>query len=59
MELGFAISVFDIGGGTTAIAGELARAGTAADEAGASWLSLMDHYFQIESPPGSRPRRTC
>ncbi len=48
MELGFAISVFDIDGGTTAIAGELARAGAAADEAGATWLSLMDHYFQIE-----------
>lgn len=48
MELGFAISVFDIDGGTTAIATELARAGAAADEAGATWLSLMDHYFQIE-----------
>ena len=48
MELGFAISVFDIDGGTAAIAGELARAGAAAEEAGATSLSLMDHYFQIE-----------
>ena len=48
MELGFAISVFDIDGGTTAIAGELARVGAAAEEAGATWLAVMDHYFQIE-----------
>lgn len=47
MELGFAISVFDIDGGTTAIAGELARVGAAADEAGATWLALTDHYFQM------------
>ena len=48
MELGFHVPVFDIDGGTTAIAGELARVGTAAEEAGATWLSFMDHYFQIE-----------
>jgi F420-dependent oxidoreductase-like protein len=48
MELGFHIPVFDIDGGTAAIAGELARVGTAAEEAGATWLSLMDHFFQIE-----------
>jgi F420-dependent oxidoreductase-like protein len=48
MELGFAISVFDIDGGTTAIADELARVGAAAEEAGATWLAVMDHYFQIE-----------
>ncbi|MFI9724277.1 LLM class F420-dependent oxidoreductase [Streptomyces sp. NPDC052396] len=48
MELGLHIPIFDIDGGTTAIAGELARVGTAAEEAGASWLSFMDHYFQIE-----------
>src|SRR5690349_23420014 len=48
MELGFHLPIFDIDGGTTAIAGELARVGAAAEEAGATWLSLMDHYFQIE-----------
>jgi F420-dependent oxidoreductase-like protein len=48
MQLGFHIPVFDIDGGTTAIAAELARVGAAAEEAGASWLSVMDHYFQIE-----------
>jgi F420-dependent oxidoreductase-like protein len=48
MELGIHVPVFDIDGGTAAIAGELARVGTAAEESGATWLSLMDHYFQIE-----------
>ncbi|AXB42163.1 LLM class F420-dependent oxidoreductase [Amycolatopsis albispora] len=48
MELGFHLPIFDIEGGTTAIAGELARVGTAAEAAGATWLSFMDHYFQIE-----------
>jgi F420-dependent oxidoreductase-like protein len=51
MELGIAISVFEIDGGTAAIAGELARVGTAAEEAGATWLGFMDHYFQI-APTG-------
>jgi F420-dependent oxidoreductase-like protein len=48
MELGFHVPNFEIDGGTTAIADELARVGAAAEEAGATWLSFMDHYFQIE-----------
>ncbi len=48
MELGFHIPIFDIDGGTTAIAPELARVGAAAEASGATWLSFMDHYFQIE-----------
>lgn len=48
MELGFHLPIFDIEGGPTAIAGELARVGAATEEAGATWLSFMDHYFQIE-----------
>ncbi|MFB8277726.1 LLM class F420-dependent oxidoreductase [Nocardia colli] len=48
MDLGFHISDFEIGGGTAAIAGELARIGVAAEASGATWLLLMDHYFQIE-----------
>ncbi|MGQ4618732.1 TIGR03560 family F420-dependent LLM class oxidoreductase [Nocardia sp. R7R-8] len=48
MELGFHLPIFDIDGGTTAIAGELARVGATAEESGATWLSFMDHYFQIE-----------
>ncbi|WP_227980638.1 LLM class F420-dependent oxidoreductase [Nocardia spumae] len=48
MELGIHVPIFDIDGGTTAIAGELARVGRSVEEAGVSWLSFMDHYFQIE-----------
>lgn len=48
MELGYHVPIFDIDGGTTAIAGELARVGEAAEASGATWLSLMDHFFQIE-----------
>lgn len=48
MDLGFHVPIFDIDGGTTAIAGELAEVGAAAEAAGATWLSFMDHFFQIE-----------
>jgi F420-dependent oxidoreductase-like protein len=48
MELGFHVPIFDIDGGPTAIAGELARVGTAVEASGASWLSFMDHFFQIQ-----------
>ena len=48
MDFGIHVPIFDIGGGTTAIAPELARVGTAVEEAGATWLSFMDHFFQIE-----------
>ncbi len=40
--------IFDTDGGTAAIAPELARVGAAAEAAGATWLSFMDHFFQIE-----------
>ncbi|MBF6455331.1 LLM class F420-dependent oxidoreductase [Nocardia cyriacigeorgica] len=53
MDLGFHIPNFDIDGGPGAIAGELTRVGAAAEEAGATWLSFMDHYFQI--PPTGLP----
>ncbi|MFF5987639.1 LLM class F420-dependent oxidoreductase [Prauserella flavalba] len=48
MELGFHVPNFEIDGGNTAIAGELARVGAAAESSGATWLSFMDHFFQIE-----------
>jgi F420-dependent oxidoreductase-like protein len=48
MDLGFHLPIFDIEGGTTAIAGELARVGAAVEAAGVNWLSFMDHFFQIE-----------
>ncbi|WP_280236181.1 LLM class F420-dependent oxidoreductase [Nocardia cyriacigeorgica] len=53
MDLGFHIPNFDIDGGVGAIAGELARVGAAVEESGATWLSFMDHYFQI--PPTGMP----
>ncbi|WP_328395104.1 LLM class F420-dependent oxidoreductase [Nocardia sp. NBC_00416] len=48
MDLGVHIPIFEFDGGTAAIAEELARAGTSAEQAGATWLSFMDHFFQIE-----------
>ncbi len=48
MDLGIHVPIFDIDGGTAAIAPELARVGAAAEESGATWLSFMDHFFQIE-----------
>ena len=48
MDLGLHLPIFDIDGGTTAIAGELARVGAAVEAAGVNWLSFMDHFFQIE-----------
>ncbi|MBF6088692.1 LLM class F420-dependent oxidoreductase [Nocardia cyriacigeorgica] len=53
MDLGFHLPNFDIDGGPGAIAGELARVGAAVEESGATWLSFMDHYFQI--PPTGLP----
>lgn len=48
MKLGIHLPFLDIDGGTAAISGELARVGAAVENAGISWLSVMDHYFQIE-----------
>jgi F420-dependent oxidoreductase-like protein len=48
MELGISVPILDIDGGTTAIAPALARVGVAAEEAGATSLWFMDHFFQIE-----------
>ena len=48
MDLGIHVPIFDIDGGTTAIANELANVGSAVEASGATWLSFMDHFFQIE-----------
>lgn len=48
MELGIHVAVFDYDGGVPAIAPELAKIGRASEDIGASWLSFMDHFFQIE-----------
>ncbi len=48
MQLGIHVIEFTVDGGTPAIAPELARVGEAAEEVGATWLSVMDHYFQMD-----------
>lgn len=48
MELGIHLPTFEFDGGPGAIARELGRVGAAADESGATWLSFMDHFFQLE-----------
>src|ERR687897_1380222 len=47
MELGVHVVNFNVAGGTEAIGAEVARVGEAAEAAGVSELSVMDHYFQI------------
>ncbi|WP_328420405.1 LLM class F420-dependent oxidoreductase [Streptomyces sp. NBC_00443] len=48
MRVGVHINRFDHPGGGPALGAELAAAGAAAEAAGLSWLSVMDHYFQME-----------
>ena len=45
MDLGFHIPVFDIDGGPTAIAGELAAVGNAAEAAGATSHKELQQVF--------------
>jgi F420-dependent oxidoreductase-like protein len=53
MRVGVHINRFDHGGGGPALGSELAAAGAAAEAAGVSWLSVMDHYFQMEFNGGA------
>ena len=48
MQLGIHVPNFKIVGGTPAIGPELVRVAEAAEAAGATWLSVMDHYFQMD-----------
>ncbi|MER6183566.1 LLM class F420-dependent oxidoreductase [Streptomyces sp. NPDC001652] len=48
MRVGVHINRFDHPGGGPALGAELAAAGDAAEAANLSWLSVMDHYFQME-----------
>jgi F420-dependent oxidoreductase-like protein len=48
MDLGVHVVSFDFPGGPASIAPTLARIGEAAEQAGVSNLSLMDHYLQLE-----------
>ncbi len=48
MQLGIHIVSFDYPGGAPAIAQTLASVGQAAEAIGASHLSVMDHWFQMD-----------
>jgi F420-dependent oxidoreductase-like protein len=48
VQLGIHVPNFKIVGGTPAIAPELVRIAEGAEAAGATWLSVMDHYFQMD-----------
>jgi F420-dependent oxidoreductase-like protein len=56
VQLGIHVPNFNIVGGTPAIAPELVRVSEAAEAAGATWLSVMDHYFQMDQmAPAEHP----
>ncbi|MFC4505047.1 MULTISPECIES: LLM class F420-dependent oxidoreductase [Streptomyces] len=53
MRVGVHINQFGTSGGAPALGAELAAAGRAAEAAGVSRLSVMDHYFQMEFNGGA------
>lgn len=48
MRVGFHLPTFEVAGGPAGLRAHLIDVGTAVEAAGGSWLSVMDHYFQIE-----------
>lgn len=48
MRFGFHFFDFTLPGGPEAIAPALRRTATSAEETGANWFTVMDHYFQME-----------
>ena len=48
MRFGFHFLDFNMPGEPASIAGLMAGSARAAEEAGASWFTVMDHYFQME-----------
>ncbi|MEO8262285.1 MAG: LLM class F420-dependent oxidoreductase [Pseudolysinimonas sp.] len=48
MRFGFHFLDFTLPGYPATLAGHLTRTARAADAAGASWLTVMDHFFQME-----------
>jgi F420-dependent oxidoreductase-like protein len=48
MRFGFHFLDFTLPGYPESLAGHLTRTAQAADQAGASWLTVMDHFFQME-----------
>jgi F420-dependent oxidoreductase-like protein len=56
VQLGIHVPNFNIVGGTPAIAPELVRVAEGAEAAGVTWLSFMDHYFQMDTmAPAEHP----
>ncbi|MFF3875720.1 LLM class F420-dependent oxidoreductase [Streptomyces sp. NPDC001978] len=53
MRVGVHINRFNNSAGAPALGAELAAAAAAAEAAGVSWLSVMDHYFQMEFNGGA------
>ena len=49
MEIGFHFVNFDVPGGEQALPTTLALAARAAEQAGASWFTMADHFFQMDN----------
>jgi F420-dependent oxidoreductase-like protein len=49
MEIGFHFVNFDVQGGAQALPATLAAAAKAAEQAGASWFTMADHFFQMDN----------
>jgi F420-dependent oxidoreductase-like protein len=49
MEIGFHFVNFDVPGGAQALPATLAAAANAAEQAGASWFTMADHFFQMDN----------
>ena len=49
MEIGFHFVNFDVPGGVQALPATLAAAAQAAEQAGASWFTMADHFFQMDN----------
>ena len=55
MDLGLHVKYFGYPDGPVTIAPTLARTGQAAEAAGLAWLSVMDHFFQIDEGAADQP----
>ena len=57
MRLGIHFANLTFPGGPGELATTLAETARAADEGGAAWFTLMDHWFQMEQLGGPRTSR--
>jgi F420-dependent oxidoreductase-like protein len=49
MDIGFHFVNFDVPGGVQALPATLAAAAKAAEQAGAAWFTMADHFFQMDN----------